>query len=103
MGKYRVNLRHLEEIGVSSIEVGLEEPGLVIIDEIGKMELLSQRFRDAVQRAFDSSRRVVATIRMEERGFTGDLMKRKDTEVLVLTEDNRDTVFEYLVEFTTKR
>jgi nucleoside-triphosphatase THEP1 len=99
VGKYTVNVDDLERIAVPCIEEGLEGGRLLIVDEIGKMELHSGRFREAVMRAFDSPTKVIATIRMGEGGFTGRLLKREDTEVLLLTELNRDFVLNRMVEF----
>jgi len=99
VGRYRVNLDDLESVGVASIEKGLEGCDLIVIDEIGKMELFSNRFRDVVERAFDSRIRVLATIRMDPGRFTERLTSRKDTEVLLLTEANRDSVFKKVLSF----
>ena len=37
VGKYKVNLKDLEEIGVSALEKAIKEKKIVLIDEIGKM------------------------------------------------------------------
>jgi len=99
VGKYRVNMDDLDRIAVRCIEEGVEKAAILFIDEIGKMELLSRRFREAVVRAFDSPARVIATIKMGEGGFTGRLMKRDDTNVVLLTEKNRNAVMRRLVQF----
>ncbi|MFQ5906296.1 MAG: NTPase [bacterium] len=99
VGRYRVNLDDLERIGVACIEKGLENSDLIVIDEIGKMELFSKRFRDVVERAFDSRIKVVATIKVGPGRFTERLTGRSDTEVLLLTEANRDSVLEEVLGF----
>ena len=47
VSKYGVDVTSLDKIGVAAIERATEECDLVVIDEIGKMELLSARFREA--------------------------------------------------------
>lgn len=99
VGRYRVNLKDLERVGVAGIEEGLTDCDLIVIDEIGKMELFSKMFRDVVKKAFDSNAKVLATVKMGRRGFTGDLIEREDTKVLMLTEANRDSVAEAALNF----
>jgi len=61
VGRYRVRLRELEAVGVPAL--GLR-PGvrLIVVDEIGRMECLSQRFCDAVRQALDAPTPVLGTI-----------------------------------------
>lgn len=99
VGKYRVNLKDLERIGVAGIEQGLEGCDLIVIDEIGKMELFSRRFRDVVKNAFDSDAKVLATVKIGRQGFIRDLVEREDTKVLMLTEANRDLVANAALDF----
>ncbi len=103
VGRYRVNLRDLERIGVTGIEEGLAGCDLIVIDEIGKMELLSKRFRDVVKKAFDSDARVLATVKIGRQGFIKELIERGDTEVLTLTEANREAVAETALNFLEGR
>ena len=99
VGRYRVNMRDLERIAVQCIYEGVEKATILLIDEIGKMELLSRKFRDAVVKAFDSPVRVIATVKMGEGGFTARLRHRDDTGVLLLTEKNRDDVLRRVIRF----
>jgi nucleoside-triphosphatase len=99
VGRYTVNMRDLEEIAAASIEEGLGDSEILIIDEIGTMELSSERFRDAITRAFDSRARIVATIRAGGSAFTQRLKDRNDTRVLALTESNRDEVLKKVIGF----
>lgn len=62
MGRYRVNLRDLEGIGAAAIERAVEEAELVVVDEVGPMELHSPRFVQAVERALSSDRWLLVTV-----------------------------------------
>jgi nucleoside-triphosphatase THEP1 len=99
VGRYRVNLEDLERIAVPCIERSLETPGLLVIDEIGKMELFSPSFCATVIKALDSPKRIIATIRTGQGRFTDKITDREDTEVILLTEANRDSVLEKLLAF----
>jgi hypothetical protein len=48
VGKYGVDVENLERVGVSALRQAAEQCDLVIVDEIGKMELFSADFREAV-------------------------------------------------------
>jgi len=99
VGRYRVNLNDLERVGVAGIEKGLPGCDLIVIDEIGKMELFSKRFKDVVKKAFNSRAKVLATVKLGRGGFIRDLIEREDTKVLMLTEANRDMVANEALDF----
>ena len=98
LGRYGINLRDLDDVGVAAIEKALENKEVVIIDEIGKMELFSQRFRRVVLRALDSNRRVLGTIQQSEDPFLRRIRLRRDTAILELRLDNQEAVFRHLRE-----
>ncbi len=59
VGRYRVDVAALDAVGVTALERGLAGSCLLIIDEIGKMEAYSSRFRAAVERALEAPRAVI--------------------------------------------
>ena len=94
VGKYGVNIEVLESVGVESISDSLEDMGkrLIIIDEIGKMELFSSRFQDVVMEALDSPKTLLATVPMKSNVFVKKLKLRQRFEVITVTADNRDSL-----------
>ena len=54
MGRYRVNLHDLEHIGIAAINCALAAGSLVVIDEIGPMEITCPAFIPAVERVIAS-------------------------------------------------
>lgn len=97
VGKYGVDISVLEEIGAEAIKKGIEEKSLIVIDEIGKMELYSKRFREAVTLALNSSSPVLATITMSPLPFVKNIKQRKDVTILEVTRDNRDEFLRKLI------
>lgn len=96
VGKYKVNVEGFEKIALSELERSLSENRLIVIDEIGKMELASSKFRETVEAVFNSPALVVATI---GRG-TGNLLeelKRKGARSLIVTRENRDELVDQLL------
>ncbi|RLF11765.1 MAG: hypothetical protein DRJ98_02640 [Thermoprotei archaeon] len=99
IGKYRVNLHDLEEVGVKAILRALEECDVVVVDEVGPMELYSEAFKEAVRKALDSGKLVLGTVHFKARGGLVDEVKRRaDVKVLVLTTGNRDSLAKELAE-----
>jgi nucleoside-triphosphatase len=92
VSKYRVNIRDLEEIGVKSILEGLKENKLIVIDEIGKMELYSEKFKRAVENALNSKNKVLGTIKMTRDSFTDKIRKREDTKIFYLKRENKKRI-----------
>ncbi len=102
VGRYRVNLAALEELVLP--ELSRRDADLIVIDEIGKMECASGRFRRAVEDAFDSPVNVLATLGISRLPFFLAIRDRPDVELITLTERNRDTlVAELSVRFSSGR
>ncbi len=99
VGKYGVDVKALEEIGVSSIESAIadKEKDVIVIDEIGKMETLSERFKEAVLNALASPKIVVATIQHEGNGYIFQIKNREDVKLMDVTEANRDKLVEKII------
>lgn len=90
VGKYRVDINVIDELIVNSIEDAIMNKDIVIIDEIGKMEMFSRDFKSAVKKALDSPKRVLATIPIYSNTFLDSLNARNDIEIFNLDVDNRD-------------
>lgn len=98
VGRYGVLREDLEKVAVSSIRQALAERKLVVIDEIGKMELFSNNFREVVLQAFHSAPPVLATIMEAYHPFAQSLKQRADVELIKVEEKNRDRLPQLIVE-----
>ena len=97
VGKYRVSLTDLEEIALPEIEEGIEQKKIILIDEIGKMELYSAKFRRILSQALNSDLLFMATIVYTPHPWAGQIKKRKDVELIEVTPENRDQLGPELV------
>jgi len=95
VGRYSVNLEAFERLALP--ELGRRDVDLIVIDEIGKMECASGRFRRAVEDALDAPVNVLATIGISPLPFFQALKDRPDVEVVTLTVRNRDALVEELL------
>lgn len=87
VGRYGVDLEAFERVALPALATAKEEE-LVLIDELGKMELASEAFRGAVSELFNRRLTLVATVQVARNPFT-DALKR-DVEVVRVTRANRD-------------
>jgi nucleoside-triphosphatase len=92
VGKYGVNRADLERVGVRALERGLAGSRLIVMDEIGRMELCSESFQEAAVHALDSGIPVLGTIQDRSNAFLDAVRARDDVEVVRLTRGNRNTV-----------
>ncbi len=71
---------------------------LIVIDEIGKMELFSDRFRSLVRNALNSDKQVLASIPLKGNEFIREIKQRLDVHLLEVTHDNRDRLPEVIID-----
>jgi len=101
VSRYGVDVEAVATVAVAEIRRALRDgrPGAVLaMDEIGKMELMSAEFRDAVVAAMDGPLRVLATAMSKPHEFVDDIKARPDVEVIPVTAGNRDALPQVLTE-----
>jgi len=98
VGKYRVNLEDLKNIGVNSILNAIENADIIVVDEIGPMELFSQAFKDAVLQAVESTKPLLGTIHFKAQNPLINAIKaRNDVEILQITNENRQNIHNLII------
>jgi nucleoside-triphosphatase len=104
IGKYRVNLYDLDEIGAKAIYRAVNEANFIIVDEIGPMELFSQEFRKAVRKAVDGPKPVVGAIHFKAKDpLITEIKTRRDTEIIEITTGNRDLIPKIIIDKIIKK
>jgi nucleoside-triphosphatase len=97
IGKYRVNIEDLENIGAKAIVEAVEKCAVVAIDEVGPMELFSPKFKIAVKQALNSGKLVLAVVHAKARDPLITIAKQsEDAQIFVVTSTNRDSLPESL-------
>jgi nucleoside-triphosphatase len=90
VGRYGVDVAALERIALPALE---RPADVVVIDELGKMELASTDFRLAVSNLFDAGGpTIVATAHAHAHPFIDDLMRRPDVEIVRVTQRSREAL-----------
>jgi len=99
VGKYRVNLSGLDQVGVKAIQDALETVDIVVIDEIGPMELFSSRFKQAVRDVLDSDKAALGVVHYRTRETLIDsIKKRGDVEIIEVSVANRDSLHNAIIQ-----
>jgi len=92
-----VDLDALDALGAQEIERALDQNKVIIIDEIGKMELFSDRFREAVRKALDSKNPVIGAIMFVRHPFADQVKRRKDVKVIDVSKRNKMELIDTII------
>lgn len=95
---FRVSRYGVDVEGFDRFLAGLRQPkpeDLVYVDEIGQMELYSEKFRQLVKHYLELPNTFVATLSsVYSNDFTETLRSRSDVQIIDLTLDNREEIYE---------
>ncbi|MCL4346422.1 MAG: NTPase [Candidatus Thermoplasmatota archaeon] len=89
--KFGVDLTVLETIGVKALTDAEERADIIIIDEVGKLEVESELFVEEVKNVLDLDKAVILTLHKKSRNpLLQDIRKRDDVRILEVTPINRN-------------
>jgi nucleoside-triphosphatase len=91
VGRYKVDVSGFEDF-LGEIPFFNPSSTVIMIDEIGKMECLSDKFERILKEVLDSEKRVIATIALKGSGLITEVKKRKDVKLFEITQSNRDVL-----------
>ena len=88
---YGVDLDTLNEVGVKAIRKAAENNDVILVDEIGKMQVKSERFNKTVKAAMEVDKPMILTFQKKSRNpLLQDIRRRDDVRMLELTDVNKD-------------
>jgi nucleoside-triphosphatase len=93
VGKYGVDLSVINSLAVESLRRAKSEGSLIIIDEIGPMELLSQEFRSEVLEIFNGDYEVPK----RKSDFLNQIRRLPNVTILEIFPGNREEIVEEVV------
>jgi len=102
VSKYGVDLVSLEKVGVTAIQHAIVISDCVVIDEIGKMELFSAAFKEAVLAAVESEKLVLGTIMLRSHPWADAIKSHPQVNLIKITEANRDTAVHLVLDSLLK-
>lgn len=89
VGKYGVDVKHFEDF-LDAIDIFGPDSDLIVIDEIGKMECISDHFIFCVEEILSSKKPVLATIALRGGGLIERTKLRQDCVLFEVTPESRD-------------
>lgn len=93
VGKYRVNIQDLSNIGVKGLNKAIREADYIVIDEIGPMELQGEDFQKAVKNIVEGTRPILGIIHWKVNHWLIDgIRSRGDVKIVEVTFKNRETI-----------
>ena len=96
VSKYGVDIDSLERVGVPALHKAAGQDELVVIDEIGKMELFSARFRESVLAIVNGGKRVLGTIMLGPNPWADSLKRLPQVRLITVNRDNSHQVLQEL-------
>jgi nucleoside-triphosphatase len=103
VGKYRVNIEDLNTVGAQAVTEAVEKCEVIAIDEVGPMELFSEKFKEAAWKALDSRKLVIAVVHWKAQNkLINEAKKREDAETIIVTVEKRENLHEQITEKALK-
>jgi nucleoside-triphosphatase len=91
VGKYGVDVAAIDDLADHTLS-DTPETELFIVDEVGKMECLSEVFVDRVRHLLDSGRLLVAAVSEHGPGLITEIKRREESALWKVTCENRDAL-----------
>jgi nucleoside-triphosphatase len=89
VGRYGVDVAAIDALAESALAYD-DIIDAYLVDEIGKMECLSQKFTAAMGALLDSGKPIVATVALQGGGFIAHVKAHPGTQLWEVTRENRD-------------
>jgi nucleoside-triphosphatase len=96
VGRYRVNLASLSAVGAAGLAKAASSSEVIVIDEVGPMELVSPEFRKGVRACLDSGKPILAVVHERLEDDLISELREKSRETVTVTVENRDEVADRL-------
>lgn len=100
VGKYLVFLDRFNELCQKMIQELKDSPGLLVIDEVGKMELMSESFHQLLEKIATFNQKTV--LLTAGKTIKHRLIERAD-KLIELTRENREAVLAELIDLIFNR
>ena len=94
VSKYGVDIAALDRVGVAALRRAAGQSELIIIDEIGKMELFADNFRAAVREIINGDKKVLGTIMLTSHPWADEIKRHPQVKLVTVTRDNHQRVLE---------
>ncbi len=102
VSRYGVDVKAIERVGVTALRRAMRERRIVVVDEIGKMELFCGPFKDVVLQAVGGPCAVIATVMTKPNPWVDALKVQPGVEVWEVVPQTRDKMAEKVVQWLAR-
>ena len=103
-GRYGVNVHALEDLGTRALAEARADADVIVIDEVGKMEVESEPFTQSIVESLDSNKSIVMTLHKKSRNpLLQDIRRRDELRLLEVTPINKNLLAFKIVDLLTGR
>lgn len=99
VSRYGVDVEVIERVGVTALRRAMQAGRIVVVDEIGKMELLCRPFQDVVLEAMGGPHVVVATVMARPTPWVDELKAKSNATTWEVTAENRGAMVERVLQW----
>ncbi len=104
ISRYGVDLEAFERLCILELESAIKDDNVkyIIIDEIGPMQLFSEKYKELLIQLLDCDKPTIGTIFMNSYEWLDDFKKKDNVNLIEITFENRDILPIQLVELLSK-
>ena len=103
-GRYGIDVHALEDLGTRALEEARKDADVIVIDEVGKMEVESEPFTQSIVESLDSNKSLVMTLHKKSRNpLLQDIRRRDELRLLEVTPINKNLLAFKIVDLLTGR
>lgn len=99
VGRYGVDVRAIERVGVAAVREAMQAGQIVVIDEIGSMELFCGPFKDIVLKVIGSPHTLLATVMSKPNPWVDSLRALPQVTVWEVTIQNREQMAQRVLQW----
>lgn len=96
VGKYKVDVPRFEHF-LDSLNLIHTTADLVVIDEIGKMEAISDKFQGIIRHVLSSNQQVLGTVAFKGTGLIKEVKRLSNIKLIEITINNRDRLVDEIL------
>ncbi len=94
VGKYRIDLKEFERIALSALDFALKNCDIICVDELGRMEFFSSKFKEKVLEILNSDKQLIACL---HRNFIDEF--KKYGKLIEVTLENKEKLPQEIIKY----
>ena len=102
VGRYGVDVAGFEAF-IEQLPFFDDRVGMIVIDEIGRMECLSTKFTKLMKTILDSEKLFMAAVALKGEGLIAEVKRHSDIELFEITRDNRNDLLQRILNHTLSK